>query len=339
VTALGRSAVLTDTGRKRRRNEDAFLFEPPLFAIADGMGGAQAGELASRLTVDALREGEGEGSAEERLVTLVREANRRVYERQSSDRSASGMGTTVTVALLEGEQVVLGHVGDSRAYLVRDGQLAQLTEDHSLVQELLRDGRLTPEEARAHPQQAVITRALGTDPDVLVDTFRVDARPGDVFLLCSDGLSSMVGDDVILDLLERNRGDLDAAARALVDAANAGGGEDNITVICFEVAEHAPDADETVAVPGPAPRPPAPPPPPAAPDPDDEDTLTGLEAIPPVEPSPTDTAVMSPEEARRLAAAIEQQEGSGGRRVLLLLALLLVLAVLATLALFLLWWW
>jgi protein phosphatase len=324
--------VLTDTGRKRRRNEDSFLFEPPLFAIADGMGGAQAGELASRLTVDALREGRGDGTAEQRLVGLVQEANRRVYERQSSDQSASGMGTTVTVALLEGDQVVLGHVGDSRAYLVRDGALAQLTEDHSLVQELLKDGRLTPEEARVHPQQAVITRALGTDPDVDVDTFRVDARPGDVFLLCSDGLSSMVGDDVILDLVERNLGDLEDVARALVDAANAGGGEDNITVICFEVSEGAPGTDETATVVASAELA-------AAPDPDDEDTLSGLEAIPPVEPAPADTAVVPPEQAAELAGlTAAPPRPARARRVLVVLALLILVAAVAALAAWLLWW-
>jgi PPM family protein phosphatase len=329
---LGRSAVLTDTGRKRRRNEDSFLFEPPLFAIADGMGGAQAGELASRLTVDALREGRGDGSAEQRLVGLVQEANRRVYERQSSDQSASGMGTTVTVALLEGNQVVLGHVGDSRAYLVRDGALAQLTEDHSLVQELLRDGRLTPEEARVHPQQAVITRALGTDPDVDVDTFRVDAQPGDVFLLCSDGLSSMVGDDTILDLVERNRGDLDGAARALVDAANAGGGEDNITVICFEVAEGGRDADETATVVAPAELA-------AAADPDDEDTLSGIDAIPPVEPAPADTVVVPPERAGEFLTEAPPPRRSGVRILALALLLLFVASAAAALAAWFLWWW
>jgi PPM family protein phosphatase len=275
---VGRSAALTDTGRKRRRNEDSFISEPPLFAIADGMGGAQAGEVASRLAADALREHEVGGTAEERLVALVQEANRRVYERQASDQSASGMGTTLTVALVEGHEVVLGHVGDSRAYRFRAGELEQLTEDHSLVQELLKDGRLTPEEARVHPQQAVITRVVGNDPDVDVDTFRVDARPGDVFLLCSDGLSGMVGDEIIRDLVDQNRDDLDAVTRALVDAANAGGGEDNITVVCFEVGDGSAGTDDaaTAVTTDLA----------AAPDPADEDTLSGLEAIPTVEIAP-----------------------------------------------------
>jgi protein phosphatase len=286
---VGRSAALTDTGRKRRRNEDSFISEPPLFAIADGMGGAQAGEVASRLAADALREHEVGGTAEERLVALVQEANRRVYERQATDQSASGMGTTVTVALIEGDEVVLGHVGDSRAYRFRDGDLQQLTEDHSLVQELLKDGRLTPEEARVHPQQAVITRALGTDPDVDVDTFRVDARAGDVFLLCSDGLSGMVGDDVIRDLVDQNLGDLDAVARSLVDAANAGGGEDNITVVCFEVGDEPAAADDTATLVAADLA--------AAPDPADEDTLSGLEAVPPIETAPPtmETALAAPE--------------------------------------------
>src|SRR6266545_3809540 len=181
---------MTDPGRKRRRNEDAYVVEPPLFAVADGMGGAQAGEVASRLAAAALKErGATTLTGSERIVALIQEANRRVYDRSNEDPSASGMGTTITVALVGDGQVAFGHVGDSRAYLIRDGSMEQLTEDHSLVAELMRSGKLSPEEAETHPQRSVITRALGTDPDVDVDTFSVETKPGDLFLLCSDGLT------------------------------------------------------------------------------------------------------------------------------------------------------
>src|SRR5919199_1500993 len=235
---VGRSAGVTDKGRKRRRNEDAFVKEPPLFAVADGMGGAQAGEIASKLAAAALEESDhGQFRGEEGVAALIQEANRRVYERSNEDPSASGMGTTMTVALVEDGRVAIGHVGDSRAYLVRDRSLEQLTEDHSLVAELVRSGKLSPEEAETHPQRSVITRALGTDPDVDVDTFSIHAQPGDLFMICSDGLTSMVDDDVILRTVERHRDNLQAAAKALIKAANKGGGEDNITVVFFEIGE------------------------------------------------------------------------------------------------------
>jgi PPM family protein phosphatase len=248
---LGRSAGLSDPGRKRRRNEDAYVLEPPLFAVADGMGGAQAGELASSLAAAALRDDSGAAGedGERRVDELIQEANRRVYQRQSRDAAASGMGTTMTVALVEDGTVAIGHVGDSRAYLIRGRSLEQLTEDHSLVAELVRSGKLSPEEAEAHPQRSVITRALGTDPNVDVDTFSVETKPGDVFLLCSDGLTSMVGDEAILSEVERNRGDLKAAAKALVRAANRGGGEDNITVVFFEIASAGKDTGRTLTLP------------------------------------------------------------------------------------------
>jgi PPM family protein phosphatase len=241
-------AVLTDTGRKRRHNEDAFVVEPPLFAVADGMGGAQAGELASSLAAAALKDSQepGEGG-EERVNELIQQANRRVYERQSQDAAASGMGTTMTVALVEDGRVAIGHVGDSRAYLIRDGGLEQLTEDHSLVAELVRSGKLSPEEAEGHPQRSVITRALGTDPDVDVDTFSIETRPADLFLICSDGLTTMVDDETILAEVARNRNDLKSAAKALVRAANKGGGEDNITVVFFEIGGE--DLERTVTLP------------------------------------------------------------------------------------------
>jgi protein phosphatase len=248
---LGETAAISHPGRRRRHNEDAYVLQPPLFAVADGMGGAKAGEVASGLAAAAVQETSTDGeTGEARVTALIEEANRRVFRRASEDRSASGMGTTMTVALVEGDRVSIGHVGDSRAYLIRDGRLDQLTDDHSLVAELVRSGKLTPEEAESHPQRSVITRALGTEADVDVDTFSVDASPGDLFMLCSDGLTTMVDDGTILDAVERNRSNLDEAAKALVNAANRGGGEDNITVVFFEVdAPEEPDerTEETVA--------------------------------------------------------------------------------------------
>ncbi len=244
------STGLTDPGRRRRHNEDAFVCEPPLFAIADGMGGAQAGELASRLAAAAVGRGEASDlTGGDRVVALIEAANRSVYERAAGDQSVSGMGTTMTAALVEDDQVWIGHVGDSRAYLLRDGGLEQVTEDHSLVAELVRSGRLTPDEAGEHPHRSVITRALGTDPDVAVDVMPVPTQPGDVFVLCSDGLTTMVDDDAILELLVQHGDDLDAAARALVARANDAGGEDNITVVLFEVAGSAKAVEETGELP------------------------------------------------------------------------------------------
>jgi serine/threonine protein phosphatase PrpC len=235
--SVRRHAGATDTGRKRRRNEDAYVVQPPLFAVADGMGGPQAGEVASRLAAAALEESSIGGSGGEQVTGLIQEANRRVHAAASEQAAHAGMGTTMTVAVVEDGAVAIGHVGDSRAYRLRDHKLEQLTEDHSLVAELMRSGKLSPEEARIHPQRSVITRALGTDPDVDVDTYTVETQPGDVFLLCSDGLFSMVEDKEIENTLYRNRSDLDSAVKALIKQALKGGGEDNITVVCFEIGE------------------------------------------------------------------------------------------------------
>ena len=252
--SVGAFTAATDTGRKRRRNEDAYVVAPPLFAVADGMGGAQAGEVASKLAAAAVEDTDsGQLTGTERVTSLFQEANRRVYEKSTTDPTVSGMGTTMTVALVEGDTVAIGHVGDSRAYLVRGGKMEQLTEDHSLVNELMKSGKLSPEEAETHPQRAVITRALGTDPDVDVDAFAVRAQDGDVFLICSDGLTTMVGDEDILELLERNGDDLSRAAKELVATANRHGGEDNITVVAFRIATEAVDA--TVTLPAAAPEP------------------------------------------------------------------------------------
>jgi protein phosphatase len=236
VTVVGAYAAKTDTGRKRRRNEDAFVLAPPLFAVADGMGGAQAGEIASKLAAAALEDTDaGRLTGPEKVASLIQEANRRVHERSSVDPATSGMGTTMTVALVEDGGVVIGHVGDSRAYLVRGREIEQITEDHSLVNELLKTGKLSPEEAETHPQRSVITRAVGTDPDVDVDSFVVETQDGDVFLICSDGLTDMVDDGHILETVERHRGNLERLTKQLVSEANRGGGEDNITVVAFSI--------------------------------------------------------------------------------------------------------
>ena len=302
-----RSASVTDTGRRRRHNEDAHVNEPPLFAVADGMGGAQAGELASSLAAAALTDEPSElAGGEERVNDLIQEANRRVYQRQSEDASASGMGTTMTVALVEDGRVAIGHVGDSRAYLIRDRKLEQLTEDHSLVAELVRSGKLSPEEAEAHPQRSVITRALGTDPDVDVDTFSVETQTGDLFLLCSDGLTSMVDDETILRVVERNRDDLNGAAKALVRAANKGGGEDNITVVFFEIAADGDGEHERTVTLPPV-------------EDGDEDTLDEHRGVPPIE--------------------VEQRDENGhaGRRALFALLALLLIVLLCAVAVWGLW--
>lgn len=240
---LGRASALTHTGRRRLQNEDAFVHDPPLFAIADGMGGAQAGEIASRLATAALEEWTRSRRGEEAVVELVREANRRIFRHALGDPRAAGMGTTVTAALVDEQQgtIAVAHVGDSRGYRIRDGVLEQLTADHSLVAELVRSGRLTPEEADQHPHRSVITRALGTDEDVEVDAITLAVEAGDLYLLCSDGLTNMVRDDEILELAAGEALDPEATAAALIQAANDAGGEDNITVVLFEVVEGEPD--------------------------------------------------------------------------------------------------
>jgi serine/threonine protein phosphatase PrpC len=249
----------TDVGRQRSANEDSLVVSPPLFAVADGMGGAKAGEVASAVAVEAV-EGAQESSepAEAQLASIVREANRRIYDLAVADESRRGMGTTLTLAKLHGDEVSLAHVGDSRAYRLRDGELEQLTRDHSLVAELERSGQITPEAAEHHPQRSIITRALGPEPDVEVDTYTLAGRPGDLFLICSDGLTSMISDDEVGSIL-RSAGSLDEAADELVRAANQSGGKDNITVILFRLGEGAAAGGDTVVRPVPG----------------DEDTIAG----------------------------------------------------------------
>jgi PPM family protein phosphatase len=244
---IGRTAAASDTGRKRRRNEDAYVARPPLFAVADGMGGARAGEVAAQLATAALEEAPTGTKGEAGVTGLIEEANRRIWERAVSDPATSGMGTTVTAALVDeaSGRVAIGHVGDSRAYRFRAGELEQLTTDHSLVAELVQSGVLTPEEAERHPQRSAITRALGTEPSVRVETFTVDAEDGDLFLLCSDGLSVMLDDEEVAGALREAEREPASAAAKLIAAANEQGGEDNITVVLFELVDG--EADEAVS--------------------------------------------------------------------------------------------
>jgi PPM family protein phosphatase len=247
-------AYRTDTGRQRNANEDAYFASAPLFAVADGMGGAQAGEVASRLAAESFEPVQrGEESPEAYLRAIARTANARIHRLAQADSSRSGMGTTLTAALVEDDEVSFAHVGDSRAYLFRDGELKLLTSDHSLVEELRRQGRLTDEQAEDHPQRSIITRALGPEREVEVDTMTHQARPGDVYLLCSDGLTTMIREDQIAATLA-DAESLDDAVSRLVGEANEAGGRDNITVVAFrlEEAETAAEVKDEPTLIGPA---------------------------------------------------------------------------------------
>ena len=227
----------TDTGLQRRANEDSLLARSPLFVVADGMGGAQAGEVASRIAVEAFRHGlDDSAKPEVALVDLAREANSRIHELSHSNAEQAGMGTTLTAVYVGAKEVTIAHVGDSRAYCLRDGELLRLTDDHSLVDELMRQGRLTPEEAVEHPQRSVITRALGPEVTVEIDSRSHRGRTGDVYLLCSDGLTTMVPEAQLAELLLAHP-KLSEAGEALIAAANEAGGRDNITVVLLRLEE------------------------------------------------------------------------------------------------------
>jgi PPM family protein phosphatase len=229
----------SDVGRQRSVNEDDLVVSPPFFAVADGMGGAKAGEVASAIAAGTF-EGEADSGepAEAQLARILREANRRIYELAVKDESHRGMGTTLTAAMVHGDEISFAHVGDSRAYVLRRGELEQLTSDHSLVAELERSGQISPEAAEHHPQRSIITRALGPEPEVDVDTYTVAGRDGDLFLICSDGLTSMISDEEVASIL-RSSESLDDAAERLVRAANQSGGKDNITVVLFRLSDEA----------------------------------------------------------------------------------------------------
>jgi PPM family protein phosphatase len=301
----------TDTGRQRRANEDSLLARSPLFVVADGMGGAQAGEVASRIAVESFRHGLDDASRPEAaLATLALAANSRIHELSHSNAEHAGMGTTLTAVYVGDREVAIAHVGDSRAYCLREGELLRLTDDHSLVDELMRQGRLTPEEAVEHPQRSVITRALGPEGTVEVDTRSFSARPGDVYLLCSDGLTTMLSEEKIADAL-RSHSRLRDAGEALIAAANEAGGRDNITVVLLRLEEVGAGSPQPLD----------------GEEPDEHATVLGLPAV---------TPPVTPRRPRRPeGAASRARSAPGARRRRLrraggLAAVLVVLALIAS---------
>jgi protein phosphatase len=237
-------AALSDVGRQRQGNEDSYLERSPLFAVADGMGGARAGEVASRMAVEQFdAENGSDDTPEEQLAEVARGANRKIHQMAQEDSAYAGMGTTFTAALVTGKHIAIGHVGDSRLYRFRDGELERLTHDHSLVEEFVRQGKLTPAEAEVHPQRSIITRALGPEPEVEVDTYTHSGRDGDVYLLNSDGLTGMINEEQVAEIL-RDRESLEDAAEKLIAAANENGGKDNITVVLFRLGADGDEEDE-----------------------------------------------------------------------------------------------
>lgn len=227
-------AALTDIGRVRTHNEDSVLAQPPVYAVADGLGGHEAGEVASSIAIDALRDHAPRRADASALARAVKAGNRAVIKAAREGTGRSGMGTTMTAALVEGMKIAVAHVGDSRAYLLHEGALERLTEDHSMVADMVRRGQLTEAESRVHPHRSVITRALGTDQEVVVDAFEVSASPGDRLLLCSDGLTGMLEDSRIAQVLGSYR-DPGIAAHELIAAANEAGGHDNISVVVVDI--------------------------------------------------------------------------------------------------------
>ena len=243
MTLVARHGALSDIGLHRNTNEDAFVVQPPLYVVCDGMGGANAGEVASGLAAQTLAT---EVTAGRPLLEAAEAANAAVFQRASENAEQTGMGTTLTAFLLDDRTARFVHIGDSRAYLLRDGALEQVSDDHSLVGEMVRDGRLTLEEAAVHPHRSILSRALGTEARAKIDEFTVDLLPGDVLLLCSDGLSGPVADDALL--LALTRSDPQAAAERLILEARRQGGPDNITAVVVRVDEAAAGDEEVTLV-------------------------------------------------------------------------------------------
>jgi len=303
----------SDTGRQRRANEDALMVRSPLFVVADGMGGAQAGEVASKLAVEAFRDGLPDGGEPELdLEHLAQAANARIHELSHANAEQAGMGTTLTAVYVGEREVAIAHVGDSRAYCLRDGRLLKLTDDHSLVDELMRQGRLTPEEAVEHPQRSVITRALGIEGTVEVDTRSFKGRAGDVYLICSDGLTTMISEERIAEILNATPR-LRDAGEMLIAEANHAGGRDNITVVLLRLEE----VGAAVGEGGDA----------------DEPTLTGIPAVAPaaggaaqVGAGAAATAPVAPRRPRTPGPAKRRRRPSA-RRAGFAVALLVVLAL------------
>ena len=228
----------TDVGCVRDHNEDSLVVAPPLFAVADGMGGHAAGEVASEIAVNVLAELAPKDLDGAALEHAVEEANHEIIRAARDGRGREGMGTTLTACMLENERLVIAQVGDSRAYLLHHGKLQQLTRDHSLMADMIEAGQLTPEEARHHPQRSVITRALGSDPNTRPDMYEINVETGDRLLVCSDGLSSMIEDEQI-EAVMRRVPDPQRCASQLVNEAIAAGGHDNVTVIVSNVTGFA----------------------------------------------------------------------------------------------------
>jgi protein phosphatase len=246
MVRLADQAAASDVGRVRKANEDSYLAQPPLFVVADGMGGAQAGEVASGLAVDAFKQPlENDLSPEVRMAGAVRRANHAIHEKSLSGDEFQGMGTTITALLLGDSELTIAHVGDSRAYRLRGGELTRLTRDHSLVGEMVRRGAITEAEAEVHPQRSILTRALGPEDEVEIDTLSHGLQDGDVYLICSDGLTGMVSEAAIAE--EMGSGEpLERVADNLIRRANQRGGVDNITVVAFRM-EGGPLADQPAA--------------------------------------------------------------------------------------------
>ncbi len=245
MTLVARHGALSDIGLHRKANEDTFVVRPPLYAVCDGMGGANAGEVASGLAAETLAAEVARGTP---LHAAAEAANAAVFQRAHDNLEQTGMGTTLTAFVLEGDTARFAHIGDSRAYLLRDGVLRQVSDDHSLVGEMVRDGRLTEEEAAVHPHRSILSRALGTEPSARIDEFTEDLLPGDVLLLCSDGLSGPVTADAIKVALTRS--DPQAAAERLILEARRQGGPDNITAVVVRVDEgpHGEGEETTLVV-------------------------------------------------------------------------------------------
>jgi PPM family protein phosphatase len=309
----------TDTGRVRKGNEDSYLVEEPLFAVADGMGGHLAGDVASSTAVDVItnRLSDADAANPETLAQMLREANSAIFSRAEDDNSLHGMGTTCTLLMLDDGRAHIAHVGDSRAYLFRDGSLEQLTEDHTLVGRMVREGRLTEQEAERHPQRSIITRALGVDSEVDVDLSTVNLEDGDRVLICSDGLSSMISNDDIAAVLRKEQ-DPQTAADRLVDLALDAGGEDNVTVVVLAIGDSvASRGADTHAAAG------ATPPVPARPEPPEAAPAVPTGVVDVVEPAPR-----APRESSRAPEVIDAPRRPWRRVALSLFLLLLLVAAL-----------
>ncbi len=237
-----RSCAISDVGRKRQKNEDSYLLNDTLnlYIVADGMGGHAGGEYASRIAITTIENrfrgaGESLSNAETLVADAIREASAKIMQKAEEDRALKGMGTTVVCLHIDGKKAILGHVGDSRAYLFRDGALDQITEDHSLVNEQVKNGLITAEEARTHQFKNIITRSVGVTTEVEPDIFSRKLKEGDLYLICSDGLSNLVeAHEMEKELKEKDKL---MAAKNLVDLANKRGGDDNITLVAVHVYE------------------------------------------------------------------------------------------------------